>query len=750
MNFQVVRKITLVAIVAFYSGVGLATNSDIYVSPIGVDDKSRSGEKAQPYKTVAFALKKAVKGSRIILRAGRYQEEVTTDNIKGTKDEPIVITAYPNEKVLFDGTDVLHLNWQPYQNGIYRGKVAQDVWQLFINNEQMMPARWPNARFDTGSIYSQQGWSKALIKPSSNGYLVDDPSKHDLAASGLNIEGSLVIANTGSYTTWTRKVTEHEVGRADFKHDKTPSIKNKHFNYYLEGKLEFLDEETEWFYQKDQQFVYFKPKQKLLKNTQVKGKVRAYSFDVRKWQHVVIKNIDFFAAPIQCENCDYVTLENVNFDFAGVSRRMLGEAGTPANMVRLSSGKKGKGHFIVRNCRISDTDSQAIVVHGNYSLVENCHFENTDYAVTEAHRPGSDIALSGIGVQYRFNTNINSGNSATLALSGPKRIEGKRAYSTLTAEFNDMSKTGFAQTDGSIIQGHIPMQNGVNIRYNWFHDTSKFAMRFDAPIPAVRWGKHGLVHHNVLWNTGGMMIKGTDHRVYNNLAINNEYTDIIVLKDKVTKKQLKKKKIKPGTKIGGGNVRTQTANNVAGSISGHRKKPKPVPGSFGKNINLSEEGLDAQKLLVDLENRDFRPVNMQLVNKAQVIEDKDISLIYSTEQPYSGVYPAQVEHYWIPGKRLIQASHPIPADMSIAKKTNVDLIWREAYRATRHRVYVSHQKKQLADKVPQAKWLVAEKAQSNIYRLNRELNQIYYWRVDAFVDNQWVKGSVWQIMPSNS
>ncbi|GAA6204577.1 hypothetical protein [Thalassotalea sp. SU-HH00458] len=743
------KNILIVAVIAFTSLSCFANNDDIFVAPNGVDSKKQLGSIRSPYKTVSYALKNALAGTNIWLRGGEYQEQVKVSGIKGSKEHPVVISAYQNEKVIFDGTDDLKLSWQPYEKGIFKAKVNQDVWQLFVDNEQMMPARWPNARFDTGSVYSEDVWSKALVKPSSNGHLVDDPSKHDLAVSGLNIEGALVIANTGSYTTWTRKVTQHEKGADNFKHTKTPSIKSKHFNYYLEGKLDFLDEQTEWFYHKEQQSLYLKPKQKDISNLPVKGKVRAFSFDVKKWQHVVIKNIDFFAAPIQCVNCAYVTLENVNFEYAGVSRRMLGEEATPADMIRLSSGKKGKGHFIVRNCRITDTDSQAIVVHGNYSIVENCHFENTDYAVTEAHRPGSDIALSGIGVQYRFNTNINSGNSATLALSSPKIIKGKRPYNTLIAEFNDMSKTGFAQTDGSMIQGHIPMQNGVIIRYNWFHDSSKLALRFDAPIPAVRWGKFGLVHHNVLWNTAGMMIKGTDHRIYQNLAFDNDGSDIIILKDKVTKKQLQKKKFKPGTIFGGGNKRTITKNNIADSISGHRKKPAAVPGILGKNIDghLTKQAIE--DLLVDADNRDFRVKNAKDIVAADKLDDTDIKWLYPKEEAYAGVYPANINYYWIPGQRLVKTSHPIPANGSVIKSNRVDLMWREAYGAVKHRVYLATDKDVLLAQNPNEKWFVAEKVKSNIHPININKTDRYYWRVDALVNDKWIKGDVWQLLPES-
>ena len=188
----------------------------------------------------------------------------------------------------------------------------------------------------------------------------------------------------------------------------------------MEGKVELIDTPTEWFYAPDTQLISLLPKHGNPNQAKVRGKVRSHSFQVKAWSNVVIRDLTLFSAPIECVDCEYVTLENLTFNFGGVSRRMLGESDVVADMIQLKSSKHENGHFVVRNCEVNNTDSQAIVVHGSHSLIENNLFVNTDYAVTQTVSPGSDIALAGDNVIFRRNTIKNSGNSATLAVASSK------------------------------------------------------------------------------------------------------------------------------------------------------------------------------------------------------------------------------------------------------------------------------------------------------------------------------------------
>ena len=44
-------------------------------------------------------------------------------------------------------------------------------------------------------------------------------------------------------------------------------------------------------------------------------------------------------------------------------------------------------------------------------------------------------------------------------------------------EYNDISDTGYTQSDGALSQMMVGQQPGAEIRYNWLHDTIKYGAR---------------------------------------------------------------------------------------------------------------------------------------------------------------------------------------------------------------------------------------------------------------------------------
>ena len=207
---------------------------------------------------------------------------------------------------------------------------------------------------------------------------------------------------------------------------------------------------------------------------------------------------------------------------------------------------------------------------------------------------------------------------------------------------------------------------------------------------------------------------------------------------------MKKKNVKPGTKIGGGNLRTRTQNNIADSISGHRKKPMPVPGEPGSNIDMALAGGQVKDLLVDAANRDFR-LKAAVEQDADYLADEDVFWLYRDRQPHFGVYPLDAQFYWIPGKRLSLPSHPIPADTASLRRSKVDLMWREAYKATSHRVFLTTKKIELESEQPHESLIIGHFENTNIARINLVQGETYFWRVDALVDETWQRGDIWSL-----
>lgn len=84
----------LLLVVAIGAGMAMApagrvagASSIVYVAPKG-QDKTSYGTKSKPYRTISYALSKAVPGTMIIVKAGTYAERIVTA-VDGTADQPI-------------------------------------------------------------------------------------------------------------------------------------------------------------------------------------------------------------------------------------------------------------------------------------------------------------------------------------------------------------------------------------------------------------------------------------------------------------------------------------------------------------------------------------------------------------------------------------------------------------------------------------------------------------------------------------
>ena len=130
---------------------------DLYVSKHSAVDSTS-------FRTIQAAVNASEPGDNIFIREGRYSEHVKIVKKKATAQAPIRIEAWPNERVVIDGTVPITTNWETYNhNGltIYRttldsaaladsmGDVFRGVWQLFLNDRMMIPAQLINLKNPT-------------------------------------------------------------------------------------------------------------------------------------------------------------------------------------------------------------------------------------------------------------------------------------------------------------------------------------------------------------------------------------------------------------------------------------------------------------------------------------------------------------------------------------------------------------------------------------------------------------------------
>ena len=220
------------------------------------------------------------------------------------------------------------------------------------------------------------------------------------------------------------------------------------------------------------------------------------------------------------------------------------------------------------------------------------------------------------------------------------------------------------------------------IERNWIFNSPKLGLRFDGE--GATGGSNGTMIRNIIWNTGGMRIKGDYHNITGNLAlVNRENTQgacfeiIHILRDDPTIQ----------------NANSEVENNAAHKADGGADQISEIGGEWPLGgiklnnyyANFSWNGTDGwdgswvlngttlfpendiPDLLMDVEDYDFRPKHDTLLTSTGV-----------QIGPYPAAYSKNTK-YSIAGRKEEKASHPIPShENTVAMKDA--LIFQVAYR----------------------------------------------------------------------
>ena len=328
------------------------------------------------------------------IHAGVYHEQI---NIKDKKD----ITIEPHEdntgRVVIDGTVELKPKdgeqWKMdsekrcygiLDETLHKGNWGHDVFQLFFDGEMMTNARWPNALWndDNKTVFNETYWAHSH-KNSKRGDLIGDGEDRyristmiDDGTAGLDKlkfklkpddddDTAMAVLNVGSFNTFVKPVLDHESETNSFTYiDDFDSFKKvgqnwvqtkiqyypEHNRYYLDSKLEFLDNPGEWHFNKKTRQLTFIPFKDTCPNSEngdckcpdvndkstgiLRGRVMDYSMIIFKTERATVKDIDFFASTISATNDKVrkfrkMVLDSVKFDFPSSSRRMLKDPAVP-------------------------------------------------------------------------------------------------------------------------------------------------------------------------------------------------------------------------------------------------------------------------------------------------------------------------------------------------------------------------------------------------------------------------------------
>jgi hypothetical protein len=603
--------------------------STYYVAPSASGgDNNNPGSISSPWETITYALTQLSAGDTLYLREGTYRETVTITQ-DGTSGNEITIEAYTDngtlEIVTIDGTVDVSGSWSTYGgvSGAYQlSAYSTDITQLFVDEVPMVNARWPNAQFNDDSIFSWDTWAQGDIDASSDGSLTIDEDEFN--PTGLDLDASIGILNIGSFKTWTVLITGHTQNASSddvitYNTGDIGTYKDKHHYYFFEGKLAYMDTNNEWFHDKSNNILYLFPDDGLDPSSRsIKAKTTDYAVTFDAANYVKLKKINFFATTLKLEGSDNITIEECNFYYPSASSRMLGTTngiGTP-NVTSLDGSSDNN---TIKKCLFENTEGEALRIKGDNNTVENNYFHHIDWSASDLDGLMVSIYITGDSNTFTKNTVHTTGASATV-------LPGK--YSIFS--YNKVSNTGLLQSDGAIFQGTKNYVEDCDVHHNWIFDTTKYALRFDAPGgDAGEAGHYGQMHHNYIYNAKGMMVKGNHHYISHNTVYNTLNGNGIIILDEDSS-----------------NTGTDVQNNLVDKMSGHRSNNvsvAPIPsaspnGVAGNNRNGYDYPSDVISDLINTDTGMPLSTSSVLIDQGILIDSDSIPHTVVGSLPDIGAY----------------------------------------------------------------------------------------------------------------
>lgn len=736
--------------VALY-GSSFDIGNDYYVDDTGNDNNN--GSSNRPFGSVQHAINQAGIGSTIYIRGGTYHETVDLAGVVG-----VTLRPNGNENVTFVGTQPITTSWTledtdsialpdgndtPIENLAGRGKVyvttlddsIEDVTQLFVDDQIMTLARFPNAL-----VWSEDFWSQRTQKQSGSerGYIV---GADEIAEAGVSFEGCMMLHNFENYASYVSSVTSHTSGNNIFEYNSIGGWRHSGAYFFEGGKGNaervMLDTAQEWAYDEDtrQLYLWADDGQNPTGRT-IAGKVQTYAFTGdATTKNITLDGLNFFATTWGFDHSDGITIQNCTNDYPSCSDRAKGVGGQPKAAYIQGSKEDFCENVTLYNNTFRRSDGAGLMTaYTDNMLVENNLFEQINYTCVA----GKAVQLAGSrNLVARHNTLRDSGTSAGFSI-GRWWLD-PTGINPYIFEYNVAEGCSRMQIDGTAFYAVGGNAQEAIARFNWGYNNRQRDFRWDGNNSPVVTGLYCNLYRNVCMNSvdktsnligGAYKLKGDFHEIYNNIAI-----DV----DGRPKGQFE---ISIGA---GGNASSESYNNAGDYLSGSNSDDD-IPGTIGNNYMAQRESRNMSLLLRDPYGFDFRPrwdavelidqakeVTCTFFNGEQVI---DVTADFTGDAPDIGAYELGDENYFIPGYKTPQASTPVPAHGNIAAKYDADLMWLGGLNAVSYNVYLGTSENGLSFQGNQA---------NNIFNPGEWTNdQTYFWRIDSVLeDGSVVAGDVW-------
>lgn len=456
----------------------------LYVSPSGDNANRGTIEKPLADLNKAHEIALAYYGRKpvtIILREGTHYIQspvMFTAGFSGTKEYPVKITSYQNEKAIVSAAKVLKdLKWTEYKAGIMQAYIAEDLIfdQLFVNGERQNMARFPNYN---PQIRHFNGYSAEAFSPERmsrwrhpEGGIVHAMHKHEWGGYHYLIKG--------------KKEDNTLLLEGGFQNNRQMGIHNDY--RMVENIFEELDTEGEWYYDQSQRILYFYPP--------ATSDLDKALIEVPQHESAFIfkGNID---KPVKYIEISNISLEHTLRTFMKTEEPLLRSDWTIYRGAAVLF--EGAENCSVTGCSLANLGGNAVFFsnYNRHCLVQNNHIENI--GASGICFVGSPEAVRSPAFEYNEAVDWQDIDTLSGAINGNYPMY-------CIADNNLIHSIGQSEKQTAGVQ--ISMSKNITVSHNSIYDTPRAGIN----INEGTWGGH-LIEWNDVFDT---VLETGDHGSFN-------------------------------------------------------------------------------------------------------------------------------------------------------------------------------------------------------------------------------------------
>ena len=238
-------------------------------------------------------------------------------------------------------------------------------------------------------------WRKGSIRVSERVFELWDSEGQEphLSMPDFNATGASVVLKMSGDRSWATTVTLHAEGANSMTYSDMPEFDLKLFNgeadghYFLENKLQFLDEETEWFFDKEARTLHLKTKgDQHPCELHIQARVQEHAFRIIDTQHLALRGLKFFGASVWAASLGHsdsvhgIKFDSLRFTFPNAQKRMLGDHTFHAPTTLFTRNTTVLSQNAIVNCSFEGAETGPVLYLNNAGLLmSNNRFSWNDW-----------------------------------------------------------------------------------------------------------------------------------------------------------------------------------------------------------------------------------------------------------------------------------------------------------------------------------------------------------------------------------